>query len=356
MAKATIDRSKGNPRLLANGTTWQYRTTIDHKQRSFSGATKAEAIQKGEDARRRPAVPDREAITVGQWLGEWVADLPNRVKPATYRRYAGITKTHLVPALGKIPLDRLTAADVRSMESQVGRSSATVRHAHVVLGTALQAAVDQGRMAANPVRSVKAPRVVHREKVTLDRDEADRLLDAAKGDPWEALYVLALTTGAREGEILALRWRDVDLTAGTVAITGTVVRGLDGGLTVDTPKTKSGRRPLQLSRPAVAALARMPRGKPGDFLFTSPTGLVTPQALLRQHFYPLLDRAGLPRMRFHDLRHTAATHMIEDGVPLLAISQLLGHATPTITLSIYGHLQTRMTDAATAAMDARYSA
>ncbi len=345
-----------NPRLVPRRNLYQYRISIAGKQRSFYGKTAREARTKGDDAARADALGLRLGGSVGDWLEAWLEDLPSRVKPATYRRYRGITRTHLVPALGTIALDRLSAADVMAMESRMTVSPATVRHAHVVLGTALQAAVAQGRMIANPVRAIKPPRVTHREKVILSREDAAKLLDAAKGDPFEAVYVLALTLGAREGEILALRWKDVDLDAGTVAITGTVVRGLDGELTVGAPKTQSGRRTLRLPRHAAAVLAGMPRGKPSDFLFTSPTGLVTPQALLRQHFYPLLARAELPRMPFHDLRHTAATHMIEGGAPFPAVSNLLGHASITVTQSVYGHLSPRMTDQATAAMDALYPA
>jgi|HubBroStandDraft_4_1064222.scaffolds.fasta_scaffold02280_13 integrase len=346
-----------NPRHLPTRHLWQYRTTIATVRRSFYGKTAAEARRKGEDAARADALGLRLGGSVGDWLESWLEDLPSRVKPATYRRYRGIARTHLLPALGAIPLDRLTAADVIAMESRMTKvAPATVRHAHVVLGTALQAAVAQGRMIANPVRSVKPPRVTHRDKVILSRADAAKLLAAAKGDPFEALYVLALTAGMREGEILALRWRDVDLDAGTVSVTATVVRDVNGDLTTDKPKTRAGRRTLPISDRALAVLAEMERGKPGEFLFTSATGLVSPQALLRQHFYPLLDRAELPRMRFHDLRHTAATHLLEDGVPILAVANLLGHASVAVTMGIYAHLTPRMTGAATAAMNARYPA
>jgi integrase len=333
------------------GGLWHYRVTIDGRQRSYYGKTAAEAKRKGEQAKAAALAGLSLGGTVGEWLSTWFGSQRLRVKPATERRYGSIVRT-LIRELGSTPMDRLTPGDVTRMEARLAdRLSVTsVRHHHVVLGTALTAAVKQGRILTNPVRAVDPPRARHRDKVILSRVDATKLLEAARGDPLEALYLLALTTGMRSGELLALRWRDLDLTAGRLSVNGTIVREVDGTLQrQSTPKTAASRRTIGITARAVQALSAMPPGKPDGLVFD-----VTPQALLRSHFYPLLIRAGLPRMPFHDLRHTAVTDMLDSGVPVLAVSQLVGHASVALTLSLYGHLTPRMSSQATAAMDARY--
>jgi len=193
-----------------------------------------------------------------------------------------------------------------------------------------------------------------REKTILTREEAQRLIQTSRGDPYHPLYVLALTTGMRIGELLALRWRDIDLDRGMLTVNGTVVHTLDGELAIQEPKTKSARRQIQLSAIAVAALRGM-EGRDG-LVFPGPAGgLMAGNLLLNRHFRRLARKAGCPASTtLHDLRHTCATHLLEDGVPAHVVSRMLGHASVAITLSIYAHVTPRLLDAARTAMDARY--
>ncbi len=190
---------------------------------------------------------------------------------------------------------------------------------------------------------------------TLDVDQARQLLDAVRGDRFEALYVLALTTGLRQGELLALRWRDVDLGDGSLRVVGTLYRLGKGSLTIGPPKTAGSRRQVTLPSLAVDALGRHKDNQSaqrllcGDawedhgLVFTNEVGRpMDATNLRRRYFQPLLERAGLPRIRFHDLRHTAATLLLSQDVHPKIVSERLGHSRVGITLDLYSHVTPTM--------------
>ena len=199
---------------------------------------------------------------------------------------------------------------------------------------------------------------------TLSTEQARALLVAARGDRLEALYVLALTTGMRQGELLALRWRDVDLERGTLSVTGTLGWSKGAGLTISEPKTARSRRQLQLAAMAVTALrqhrasqaaeilAAVTWDQAADLVFLNQAGRpMQASNLLRRSFFPLLASAGLPRIRFHDLRHTAATLLLARGVHPKIASEMLGHATVAFTLDVYSHVTETLQREAARTMD-----
>jgi integrase len=202
----------------------------------------------------------------------------------------------------------------------------------------------------NPADAVKAPRPTPEEMRPLSPDEAHKLVEAAHGDRLEALYILALQTGMRQGELLALKWEDVDLNRGMVHVRRTLVRSR-GRFSLGEPKTKKSRRPVNLTSAAVEAL-KTHLGRQlediqrlGDLyrddglVFTSGVGtLINPSNLRRRSFEPLLQRAGLPQLRFHDLRHTCATLLLSRNANPKLVQELLGHATVAITLDTYSHV------------------
>jgi integrase len=198
---------------------------------------------------------------------------------------------------------------------------------------------------------------------TLDPDQAKILLAAATGDDLDALWVLALTTGMRLGELLGLRWSDTHIDDGVIHVNGSLCRG-PHGLEIAAPKTHRSRRPIRLSHAAADALRRhrvkqaTERLKAGsawhnhDLVFCRRDGLpLAPESLLRDRFYPLLERAGLPRIRFHDLRHTAATLWFQKGLNPKVVQEVLGHSRVNITLDIYSHMVPDMQLEAARAMD-----
>jgi integrase len=200
--------------------------------------------------------------------------------------------------------------------------------------------------------------------VALSVDETHRLFEAAGGDRLEALYILAVHTGMRQGEILALRWQDLDMENAVVSVRRTLTRS-GGKVAFGEPKTKKSRRSIRLTPQAVTAfrshLERQLRdmGILGDryqdhgLVFTTNTGApINPSNLRQRSFAPLLKRAGLPHMRFHDLRHTCATLLLSRGVHPKFVQELLGHATVAITLDTYSHVMPSMGDATARAMQA----
>ena len=212
---------------------------------------------------------------------------------------------------------------------------------------ALASAVASGLIPLNPAAldrdapSYKAP-----ERKPLTAAQSAQLLRAARGERFEALYVLALTTGARQGELLALRWSDVDLAGAMLSIRRALHDASgSGAIAIGPPKTNASRRRFAISSLAVDALARhreiervAGRGREADLIFTSSNGEpIRRQNFVRRDFYPLLERADLPRIHFHDLRHSAASMLAAAGTPVVVVAALLGHADPAITLRTYQH-------------------
>lgn len=292
------------------------------------------------------ASADRSRIDA--FLRSWIEDV---VKPsmrsATSISYRAAVEGHIIPRIGAMRLERLTPVEVQRFYTELrddGIGARTRQKVHAVLHRALASAVRSQLIATNPAElDDDAPKYRAPEREPLTLEQAKTLLDAAKGDRFEALYVLALTTGARQGELFALRWSDVDLAAGAISIRRTV-QDADSGSRLQTGQTKTtaSRRRIALSTLAIAALSKhRQRGtnlRPSDLVFAAQNGeLLRRQNFLRREFYPLLDRAELPRIHFHDLRHTAATLSAAMGVPVVMVAQMLGHVDPTITLRTYQH-------------------
>jgi integrase len=269
------------------------------------------------------------------------------------------------PTLGRLALMKLDRRHLQSLYAaklREGLSPTTVRHLHTVIRRALADAVRWGLVTRNVADIVTAPRRARTEIRPLSLDQARAVLAAAEEDRLGALCVVALTSGMREGELLGLRWRDVDLGAGVVAVRSTLYRA-DGGLHLGEPKTARSRRSVHLTGEAVAALRRHrerqvaerlrlgPAWEDNDLVFASEVGRpVERQNMLRRSFHPLLRRAGVPRVRFHDLRHSTATLLLGMGVHPKIVSEILGHATVAITLDTYSHVTPAMHRGAAEAM------
>jgi len=213
---------------------------------------------------------------------------------------------------------------------------------------------------------VDPPRMRYHEMATLTEEQARTFLDAAVGDRLEALYRLALTTGMRQGELLALKWRDIDLDGASLQVRATL-QNTGGEYRIIEPKTQSSRRRIALPVTAVEALRshltrqseeRRRAGKAwedNDLVFPNTVGRpLDGLNLMKYWFLPLLKRADLPRIRFHDLRHTAATLLLGQGINVKVISEMLGHADVSITLRVYAHVMPHMQQQAADAMDATF--
>ncbi len=332
-------------------------TAEGSKRRTLYGKTRKEVADKLARAltdRASGYTFDTENLTVGEYLDRWLNDSDRgSVRTSTYERHEQIVRLHLKPAFGRVKLSKLTPAHVQGLyrhKLDSGLSPATVQKIHVVLHKALAQALKWNLIPRNAADAVKAPRSAPEEMRPLSPDEARKLMEAAQGDKLEALYVLAMHTGMRQGELLALKWEDVDLNEGVIRIRRTLVRS-GGRIALGEPKTKGSRRPVYLTGAAVEALrTHLDRQledieRLGDLyrdhglVFTSEVGtLINPTNLRRRSFAPLLDRTGLTRIRFHDLRHTCATLLLSRNVHPKYVQELLGHATVAITLDTYSHV------------------
>lgn len=351
---------EGTVRQRVDGR-WEALLRVAGRRKSVYGKTQREVLEKLSRAKRdrELGLPMRsERLTTGAFLAKWIEGARANVRPTTATRYEGLIRRHLIPRLGRIPLTRLAPHDLTKTYADMvaeGLAPRTAGHAHRLLGRALRDAEIAGHVARNVARLVKPPRVPYQEMHALSSDDAHLLLAAAAGDRLEALYVLALSTGAREGELLALHWSDVDLEGGVIRIRRTLLR-TPQGLTFAEPKTATSRRAIPIGRSTVEALRahRQRRAQEGltELVFANTFGdPINAGEMLRAGFYPLLQRAGLPRIRFHDLRHTAATLMLTQGVHPKVVAERLGHSTPMLTLTVYSHVTPTMQRAAADELD-----
>ncbi len=297
-------------------------------------------------------------LTVAQYLDRWLKEFV-RVRPTTYASYEGIVRCHIVPEIGNVPLVKLRPARLQAFyrkledkpraDGKAGRLSATtVRYTYSVLNIALRRAVRLTLIPRNPVDATDPPLAEKTEQRTFTEDEARRFLRSVEGDRFSALYWLALALGLRRGELLGLRWQDLDLAKGLLHVRQSLV-ALHGRPVVQQPKTERGRRTVELTPELVAVIQRYRAQQAKAKLFFGQEykdhGLVfptergepmAPRSLTRQ-FERRLASAGLPRIRFHDLRHTFASLAFPDA-DLKTVSSILGHGDISTTADIYSHV------------------
>lgn len=338
------------------------------KYRYLYGKTRRqvdEKLTKAKAERDGGLIFDAGKMSVGGYLDRWLSDsVKSTVRVSTYDRHEENVRLHIKPSLGRLALKKLTPAHVQSLiaaKLETGLAPATVGKIHSTLRKALSGAVSDGIVPRN-VASVKTPRPTPDEIQPLSDDEARTFLEVARGERFEALYVLAVTTGLRRGGLLGLRWTDVELERGTLRVGCALVREGSRHALGET-KTRRGRRQINLTPRTVNALkAHRERQleekmklaglyKDSGLIFTTGVGtLVNPENLVKRSFKLLLRRAGLPEIRFHDLRHTCATLLLGRGVHPKLVQELLGHATIAMTLDAYSHYLPSMGDAAAEAM------
>jgi integrase len=321
----------------------------------------------------RGLVYDDMSLTVGDYLDRWLSDaVRGTVRESTYSRDKYLVTNHIKPTLGRVKLKNLTALHLQGLYRErldSGLSGSTVQKIHHVIHKALTQAVKWDLIPRNPATAVKAPTPTTKEMHPLSAEEARRLLEAARGDRLEALYVLAIHTGMRRGELLGLKWSDVDLENARINIRRTLTRTDNGKrVTLGDPKTRKSRRAIRLTPQAIEALrSHLERQlreivEAGDLygdqglVFTTEVGTpINPSNLRQRSFAPLLKKAGLPRIRFHDLRHTCATLLLSKGVHPKLVQELLGHASIAITLDTYSHFIPEMGDQTATAMEGLFT-
>jgi integrase len=313
-------------------------------------ADKLAVVLKARDENR--PIPDQRQ-KLGPFLRQWLDDVAKpTLRASTYDSYDSILKLHLIPGLGRIAVAKLTPAEVQAFlnaKLSSGLSPRRVEYIHAVLRRALVTAERWGLASRNVARLVDVPRVPHHEIRPLTPEQAHQLIDATADDRYQALYVTAMATGLRQGELLGLRWDDIDLDVRRLSVRHSLGR-VNGKLVLLEPKTTRSRRMVVLPEIAVTALrARRtrqlmerlvagPRWVDTGHVFATSVGTALDGATVTHSFKRALERAGLPHSRFHDLRHTAATFLLGQGFTLEDVKNLLGHSSIVLTSNTYGHV------------------
>jgi integrase len=327
------------------------------KRRTLYGKTRKEVADKLNTAlqeQKQGILATGPQQTVANYLNYWLEEVHKvTLKVSTYALYRRHLDNHILPSLGHIQLRKLTADQVQAFCSQMsknGLKSGTVRLVYTILDAALQDAVRWKRLTINVCETVKLPRHTQREVQPLDQEQAKGLLHAARGSRLDCIIIVALTTGMRLGEILALRWNDIDLEVRVLQVRHTVDYIKGHGWVETEPKTEHGRRSLLLPQVTVDALkahrtsqleVRLKAGtrwKEQGLVFPNRDGGYFRRPRLYAIFKKLLQEANLPDMHFHDLRHSAATILLSMGVPAKVVQEILGHGNISTTMNIYGHV------------------
>jgi len=341
------------------------------KRRTVYGRTRQDVA-----AKLAKAMTDRDSgieldpsnVTVDEYFQRWLNDsVKGSVRPITFESYERLVRVHIVPAVGRIKLKALSPAHLQGLyrnRLDAGLSPCTVQRIHAVIHRALKQALRWGLVARNVSEATDPPRAQRKEVRPLTPEQVRALLKTAHGERLEALYVLAITTGLRQGELFGLRWEDVDLETGRLSVRQALTTP-KGGRRLGPPKRSKSRRSVKLTAGAVKALTvhrerqLEEREKLAElwndhgFVFTTQVGTpINRHNFFRRSFKPLLEEAGLPRtVRFHDLRHTCATLLLSKNVNPKIVQELLGHANISQTMDTYSHLLPDMQERATSAMD-----
>lgn len=299
-------------------------------------------------------------LTVAQYLASWLEDsVRQHRRLSTYIDYASVVRNHINPAIGGITLTKLTPLHVRGLFTAMQRKGSSARmqeKTYAVLHRALKEAVKLELIIRNVCQAVDKAKPAKKVFRALDPDEVVRFLDAAQSDRLYALYVLAIASGLRQGELLALQWENIDLKAKKLSVVHTLIE-LKDTLELGPPKSAKGRRLVVLPDFAVDALREhrkqmLMEGHPGPWVFCNTEGNpLRKRNLVRRSYKPILRKAKLPDIRFHDLRHTAATLLLSQDTHAKIVQERLGHSQISLTLDTYSHVLPSMQESAAKKLD-----
>src|SRR5215204_2129704 len=375
MAQKRRGHGEGALFLRADGL-WVARLTLpDGRRKTYYGKTQKEAAIKLSEAKRNAEDGvDLSAakLTVKAYLEKWLSSsVKPSTRPKTFNTYESLCRTAIVPRIGGNNLAKLTALDLQSLYTDLGESGLSprsVHHVHRVLHRAFVQAIRWKLLPRNPCDGATSPKVPRAELTIWSPSDADRFLLTTREHRMHPLYVLAWTTGMRQGELLGLKWSDVEFNAGTLAVRRALQWQRGVGLVFTEPKTARSRRKIHLSQTALTALQAHKDRQVFDrrivaeawidnnLVFCNAVGEPLNPTNETKQFQRAVARAGLPSMRFHDMRHTAATILLARGVHVKLVSEMLGHSTITLTLDTYSHVIPAMHSDVAAAMDAVFSA
>ena len=353
----------------ANGK-WRAQVSINGKRMSHTANSKAECqdwIRKMLNQIDQGLTFEDSNLMLREYLKEWITIKKNDLRLRSGFQYERLIDMYIVPMLGKTKLKDLNLRIVNQFYEHLknkGVGLSNIRYSHRVLHAALEQAVKSGTIGRNPAHGATVPRASHKEMKILNDQQVSLFLMAASTSKYKTLYHLAVTTGMRFSELRGLCWSDIDWIKGTIKVSRQIQDVTGRGSVSGAPKSFAGTRTILLGETTLNEL----RGqelrvddekhkageswKDNDLMFPSIVGTPFVSMSLQHDFKGILRSADLPNIRFHDLRHTAASLMLNHGVPALVVSKILGHSNPSITLSIYAHSTVDMQSMAAGVMDA----
>ena len=347
----------------------------DGTRKVFYGKKQSEVIAKIDEALhdlRRGTLVTGPSVTVQEYMEQWLEEIHKPiVKLNTHRNYRELLVNYIIPGLGYTKLQALTPQQVQAFYSKKlsdGLSPKTINNIHGLLHKALSNAVKWNILPRNVCDAVTPPRIPRKEKTVLSIEQAHTLLRQIKNHRMEALFTLAIVTGMRCGELLALRWQDIDLATCSLQVKRTVNYIKGYGHVESEPKTIKSRRQIRLPLFVVEVLLRHRTRQEEqrrasvdvwverDLVFTTAQGNYIALTTLRRAFNSILKKAGLPHMRFHDLRHSAATILLSRGTHPKVVQEILGHSQIAMTLDVYSHVLPSMQEDVTKRWDDDFGA
>ena len=363
MAKKRAN-GEGNIRKRKDGR-WEGRYTAGHDAngkaiyKNVLGKTQAEV-----KAKLKRAIEENKGLdivkagqyTLGQWMDVWFENYAKlKVRPSSHQTYKGYIDNHIKPHVGSIPLSKLTSLDLQKLYKMLlaegridriesknqpkGLSAKTVRNINQIISSALNLAKEQKLIYSNPAEACALPKVEHREMKTLPVEQLTSFLREAKETGVYEMYYIELATGLRRGELLGLKWSDIDWKNGIIKVRRQVAR-VDGQIVEAPLKTKNSYRTVSISPQAVEVLKAQKAKTNDEYVFPSPNGGPISPDSVNNMLKRVLERAGIPKVRFHDLRHTFATIALQNGVDIKTVSGMLGHFSAGFTLDTYAHVTT----------------
>jgi len=338
---------------------WEGRIVVGHKEngepifRYVYADTQKELTAKLRqkiEVYRGVDLTEQSGMSLSEWLDQWMISVKGMIRPSIFRNRWNSVEKHIKPHLGNKKLSQLMPRDIQRFyeklaaegrwDGQGGLASNTVRGIHTTLHSALKAAVQANLIPRNPTEGFPSPKGHSRPKRILDDGQLERFMEEIRKDAlWYDLFYTELTTGLRRGELCGLKWEDFDEASGILKVRRTVHKEKGGELTTWDTKTAAGTRKIILPPSTAELLKRRKATTKSEWIFPNPIkpeDPINPSSAYR-HLKTLLKQAGLPDIRFHDLRHTFATHALTSGVDAKTLSGILGHTNASFTLDTYTH-------------------